>query len=263
MKQLDYARRYFRYLLKSKTKYDVHSPFVFECLTQVLENKKKAKECGVIERLRRDLKSDTHQIMVQDYGAGAVESGKTQYPRRICDMVRTAAKSPAHARLLYRLSQRYGGSQLLELGTSLGISSMYLAAACPEGQVTTLEGCPETAARARTHFKKAGFLNIQCTSGPFETTLAPTLKALKQLDFVFFDGNHRFAPTVQYFEQCLPYAGNDTLFVFDDIHWSEEMEKAWDHVRSHPRVTLSIDLFQLGLLFFRKENTPQHFILRY
>ncbi|HVZ25796.1 MAG TPA: class I SAM-dependent methyltransferase, partial [Sediminibacterium sp.] len=166
--------------------------------------------------------------------------------------------------LLFRMVHYYAPSQVLELGTSLGITTAYLASANPLGQITTLEGAPAIAAKAQTHFNQLGLSNIRLVAGNFDETLPSVLNDLGKVDMAFIDGNHRFTPTVAYFEQLLPYVGESGFLVFDDIHWSSEMEAAWKKIQAHPQVTLTIDLFFVGIVFFRPEQKiPQHFSIRF
>ena len=99
------------------------------------------------------------------------------------------------------------------------------------------------------------------------TNIPQTFKALQDLeavDYVFFDGNHQENTTVNYFETCIPFITNDTIFIFDDIHWSAEMERAWEKIKMHPKTKMSLDLFHLGIIFFREEQKErEHFVIRY
>ncbi|MFZ9719521.1 MAG: class I SAM-dependent methyltransferase, partial [Chitinophagaceae bacterium] len=90
------------------------------------------------------------------------------------------------------------------------------------------------------------------------------LKKMGKLDFVFIDGNHAYAPTLRYFNAMLPFVHSGTVMILDDIHWSAEMEKAWQAISNHSAVTLSIDLFFVGILFFREEQLhKQHFRIHF
>src|SRR5690606_35219993 len=124
-----------------------------------------------------------------------------------------------------------------------GITTLYEAVAAPTAKIITFEGCPQTAAVAERNFRKLNRQNIEIVTGNIDETLPERLKEVSSIDFVFFDANHRYEPTVRYFETCLSKAHNDTCFIFDDIHWSDEMEQAWETIRAHPSVTVSIDLF--------------------
>lgn len=258
-----YARllfRYARYYLAAKTRYGTHSPFVFALIEEVLEDKRNYYAFTDIEGLRRELLRDKSRIALRDLGAGSLVSSQAQ--RRISSLARYSAISPASGRLLFRLLQFAKPKSMLELGTSLGLSGAYQAASAPTARFITIEGCPETAKRAKRHFERLGLGQVDVRTGSFEDKLPRALEALGQLDYLYLDGDHRKGASLKYIEACLPYAHKDSLFVIADIHWSNEMEAAWAELRQRPEVRLSIDLFHFGLLFFREEfKEKQHFAL--
>lgn len=214
-----------------------------------------------VEARRAELLNSAASISVTDFGAGSHTGAGQQ--RRIADIARTAAKPPGLAQLLFRLANYFRAATILELGTSLGLTTAYLAAADSRSQVFTLEGCPNVAAVARETLAALHLTNVSIVEGNIDDTLAPTLSALPApVDFAFFDGNHRYEPTLRYFELCLAHRTDNSVFVFDDIHWSEEMERAWEFIKAHPDVTMTVDLFYIGLVFFRKNQPKQHFWLR-
>ncbi|WP_317044456.1 O-methyltransferase [Hymenobacter crusticola] len=201
-------------------------------------------------------------ITVRDFGAGSRTGAGQQ--RRVGAIARTAAKPRKFGQLLFRLVNRFQPRVVLELGTSLGLTTAYLATADSRAQVITFEGCPQTAAIAQQTFEELGLQNVTLIEGNLDATLAPTLRNLVgPVDFAFFDGNHRYEPTVRYFEQLLPYRTDHSVFVLDDIHWSADMTRAWQTIKAHPAVILTIDLFFVGLVFFRKNQPKQHFRLRF
>lgn len=216
-----------------------------------------------IQRLRKELRKNRQLITVTDFGAGSKINSSRQ--RSIGDIARNSQKPARFGRLLFRLVQRFQAKTVIDLGTSLGITTAYLAKASQpfDGRVLTFEGCPETAAIALQNFDQLGLPNVTIVVGNINETLEPQLSTLSSVDFAFFDANHRYEPTVRYFETCLTKIHNDTVFVFDDIHWSDEMEQAWNHVKRHSAVSVTIDLFWVGLVFFRKEQPKQDFILRF
>ena len=109
-----------------------------------------------------------------------------------------------------------------------------------------------------------GRKNIELQQGNFNEILSPFIASTAPLDFVFVDGNHKYEPTIQYFNTLLPKLHEQSILVFDDIHWSKEMEQAWLEIQGHPSVTLTIDLFFIGLVFFRKENiAKQNMVIRF
>lgn len=196
-----------------------------------------------------------------DLGAGSHVQNKTS--KSIKEVVNSAAKPPKYAQLLFRLVDHFQPATILELGTSLGISSAYMAIANSKSKVTTIEGCEKIASVAKQNFKKSGLKNIEQIVGNFDEVLPEILKKTERLDFVFFDGNHRKEPTLNYFKQCLEKAVESSVFIFDDIYWSAEMKEAWQEIKKNERVTVSIDLFYMGIVFFRKEQVKEHFIIRY
>jgi predicted O-methyltransferase YrrM len=252
---------YLGHLAKSRNRHGVHSPFVYDLIDRVLRPRDVLTEFGPIEQLREALLRSEATVVVSDLGAG---SRVFELPtRRVADIARTSLKPPKQAAMLYRLARHTRARQVLELGTSFGISTLYLALGAREGTVTTVEGCPNTHAMALHHFGLLQQRNIDPVLGDFATRLPEVLDRLDRLDLVFIDGNHAQGPTLDYFEQCVPKAHNDTVFVVDDIHWSPGMEKAWEAIKAHPKVTVTIDLYTMGLVFLRKQQASEHFVLRY
>lgn len=244
--------RYLKYYFRAQTRYRLHSPFVYELTQAVLEDDRKFYAFSTIEGFRRQLLRNKSRIRVTDYGAGSkVEPGGQ---RRICSLARYSAISPGIGRQLFRLVNFFKPHTMLELGTSLGISAAYQAAAAQRAQMLTIEGCPETARLAFQHFKQLGLPNIRVLNGPFQELLPSALQHLKSLDYLYLDGDHRAAASLAYFRACLPYAHNDSVFVLADIHWSKEMEQAWEEMQQQPEVRLAVDFFHFGLLFFRQEQ---------
>jgi len=261
MKWMHFLSGYFYYLFRSHSRYGVHSPFVYDLLTEAVCRREKRYAYRNIEALRRKLLADRAVIEVKDYGTGGREGKDSR--RTIRHIVSTSAKSPWEARLLARLVKYFSPSCVLELGTSLGISTAYMASAQRQAKVYTLEGCPNLAALAVNNFRTLGLENIEVIEATFEAGLDKVLERMPSLDFVFIDGNHTCAATLEYFDKFLRHAHPKTVLVLDDIHWSEEMERAWEFVKKDPRVIVTVDLFRLGLVFLRTGLSRQHFIIRY
>ncbi|MCB0791491.1 MAG: class I SAM-dependent methyltransferase [Flavobacteriales bacterium] len=251
---------YLNFMVKARTRHGVHSPFIYDLVSQVLPAQEERAELQAVEQLRADLLRSDQTIRVNDMGAG---SHVLDLPvRRVAEMARVSLKPAGQARMLFNLARYFRPEQVLELGTSFGISTLYLALGADEGTVHTIEGCPQTFRIAQHHFDRARISNIDGILGSFRTQLPPLLKRLDRLDMAFLDGHHVKQPTLDYFEQCLTKAHNGSIFILDDIHWSRGMEEAWEEVRRHPRVTVTIDLYSMGLVFFRKEQAPEHFVIR-
>jgi predicted O-methyltransferase YrrM len=260
----DVISAYLTYFFRARTEHGLHSPFVFDLYTRSIkpDNAGSPAFCH-IQTLRSELLTSKISIQVTDLGAGSRLGNNPE--RRIADIVKNAEKPARFGRLLYRLIRRFGAKTVVELGTSLGLTTAYLAAATQQerGCVVSFEGCPQTAAVARQNLDHLAEKNVEIVIGNIDETLAPQMAALGPVDLVFFDANHRYEPTMRYFKTCLPNTHNDTCFVFDDIHWSPEMERAWAEIQVHPAVTVTIDLFWVGLVFFRKEQPKEHFVLRF
>jgi len=263
IKPVESVSRYLRYSLKARTGFGIHSPFIFRFYNSVVKNGTAHEEYLQIAKIRREMITFTRYIKRNDLGAKAGDFSCDHRFTRVRDIARRTAISPAKGELLFRLIRDSNPETLLEFGTSLGISAMYMGFAAPGSRIVTMEGCGDSASIARENFEKAGLKNITLLQGRFETVLPGALDMLPVVDFVFFDGNHRYQATVDYFEACLKHIRPGSVFVFDDIHWSKEMEKAWGYIRRHPSVRVTIDLFHLGIVYFKEELSKEDFVLRY
>ncbi|MBS1918241.1 MAG: class I SAM-dependent methyltransferase [Bacteroidetes bacterium] len=258
------ARKYLHYYFTSSNGkgHGTHSPFVYDFIINVLNDKKEYDAYSSIESLRDQLKKDNRILEIEDFGAGSVVSKTNQ--RSVAEIVRNAAKPKKLAQLLFRIVQYYRPNAMLELGTSLGISSAYLASGNANGKLITIEGSQAIAETAAKNFQLLKLTNIELATGNFDIILPHILQNSFSPDFVFIDGNHRKEPTLNYFHQLLEKRTESSLFIFDDIHWSSEMESAWKEIKNHPSVMLTIDLFFIGLVFFRPEfKVKQDFIIRF
>ncbi len=240
----------------------VHSPFIYEFIRNVMQAGKKDKRFEKVEAIRQQMKKETRLLQVHDFGAGSAFGQKRS--RSVADIARTALKLPKWGRLFCRMIRQYQCYNVLELGTSLGITTSYMAMASPEVRVTTLEGSEEIAEVAARNFSSLGLDNIELQTGNFDDTLSGVLQKIKTADFIFMDGNHRKDACLRYFDEILGFITSDTILVWDDIHWSSGMEDMWEHVKEHPSVRCSVDLFSVGIVFFRREfHEKQHFRIRY
>ncbi|MBI5856986.1 MAG: class I SAM-dependent methyltransferase [Sphingobacteriales bacterium] len=258
------AAKYINYYLTASNGrgHGIHSPFIFEFVTKILRNERKYDDYIKVEALREQLLHDSRLLIVEDFGAGSEFLKK--HERSIQSIARNSAKSKKYGQLLYRMAGYYSPKTILELGTSLGITTSYLSLANPGAKIITIEGACEIADIAKQNFSNLQLTNIEPVIGNFDNKLTTVLDNFGEIDFAFIDGNHRQMPTERYFEQILVKTNNNSVLIFDDIHWSPEMEGAWSNIKSHPSVRCSIDLFFLGLVFFRQEfREKQHFCIRF
>ena len=257
---LHLAKSYIKHQLKAKDEHSLHSPFVFEFYNTCLKNKSAFYFFNTIENYRQKLLSSTAKIDLKDLGAGSnINKSNT---RKISDIAKHSLKQPFLAQQLFRIIHYLKPFNMIELGTSLGITTSYLASPYPSSNVYTLEGCPNTLSVAKQTFKNLSLKNIKTIEGDISNTLPRLIEELPSIDFVFFDGNHQYDATIEYFEQCKARANENTCFIFDDIYWSKDMSRAWSKIQSDEAVKISIDTFYFGICFFRTNQPKQHFILK-
>ena len=258
------AKKYLHYYFAASNSkgHGIHSPFVFD-FVKLVKNDRKVYQCYAgIEQVRSTLLKNEETIAVEDFGAGSAVIKTNQ--RKIARMAASSLKPKKFAQLLFRIVKHYQPVTIVELGTSFGISSAYMASAHPAVKLYTMEGAPAIAKVASDTYNTLGIQNVTVIEGDFAKTLTPLLASLSQVDLAFIDGNHRKLPTLEYFYQFLQKSTDTTILIFDDIHWSSGMEEAWAEIKINDRVTLTIDLFFIGIVFFRSDfKEKQHFSIRF
>jgi predicted O-methyltransferase YrrM len=273
MKGIFLTAQYLRYLYKANGAHGIHSAFVFELYKNVILESRNYYDFQPIEHLRNLLLGSKETIEVVDFGArGGIQThsiesmrGRAQEKkvRKVKDIAHLSSISPKKGRLLFRLFDFMKPAVIVELGTSLGISTLYQYKACPETSFFTLEGNPQSAGIASKNFNMLKANCIHLITGNFNDTLPCLLETLPAIDYVFFDGNHRKNATLDYFHGFLPKICENSVFVFDDIRWSQEMLEAWNEIILEKKATVTIDLFSMGLVFFRKLQEKEHFVLKF
>lgn len=252
-------KSYLQFLLKSTNQHGIHSPFVYNLVCKCFYAKTNNSKLQQITQHRAYLLQNNTEISVTDFGKGSKVFKSND--RKISKIAKIAGISKKRSALLIRIVEYLNPTALLEIGTSLGIGTASMSIGNPESKTTTLEGCKNTAKIATNQLKKSNLNNISIKIGDFKETLPLALKN-EVYDFVYFDGNHQKQATINYFEQCLEHIHNDSVFIFDDIYWSIEMQEAWNHIKNHSKVTVSIDTYSWGIIFFRKEQEKEHFTIR-
>ena len=258
------AKKYLRYWLTASNGkgHGIHSPFVFDFIKHVKNDKKEYACYEKIEEQRKKLLADETVIEVEDFGAGSsvIKTNK----RVVKDIAASSLKPKKFAQLLFRMVQHYQPQTIIELGTSLGITTSYLAAGNTHAKIYSCEGAKNIAAIARQTFRNVQLENIILTEGDFSGTFPSVLSEANPVDLAFVDGNHRKGPTLDYFEQLLHNCSSSAILIFDDIHWSAGMEEAWAEIQRHPAVTLTIDLFFIGIVCINNDiKVKQHFTIRF
>jgi hypothetical protein len=258
------AGKYLRYYFTAGNGkgHGIHSPFVFDFIQLVLNGRLDEEAPKKIEGLRCRLLKDETLISVEDFGAGS--SKVNGHHRKVRSIAASSLKSEKYAGLLFKIVRHYKPDRILELGTSLGLTTAYLAAANPNGRVFTIEGSRDVSSAAAGHLEELGIKNVKLIAGTFEDKLDDVLQESGTLDLVFIDGNHRYQPTLDYFNRIKPRLAPYSLIIFDDIHWSREMERAWEAICMDPEVSLTIDLFFPGIAVINPDiKSKQHFSIRY
>lgn len=262
-------KSYLKFLWHSKNEHAVHSPFVFLLLTKCFYDRKPKPEYAILKEYRNSLLQNKKTIEVTDFGAGSRVFKSNM--RAIDKIAKNAGINPKRAELLFRIANYFqpdssdseqAKQTILEIGTSLGLATSALSLGNPKAKITTLEGCPETAKHAQLQLQKFNCNNVESIVTEFTNYFKNHQLSSTNYQLIYFDGNHSKIATLEYFELLLPTITNETVWIFDDIHWSQEMEEAWKIIQNHPKITVSIDTFQWGLVFFRYEQPKQHFIIR-
>jgi predicted O-methyltransferase YrrM len=257
------AKEYIKYRLRAKNLHGVHSPFVYHFNENVLNSNKHFYAFDAIENLRAEYLQSKDVVEVLDLGAGS-HTGATKH-RSIAQIAKSAARAKKYGELLFRIQNEYGYKNVLELGTSLGIGAAYIALANTSSSITSIEGASTISTYAQQALQNLEIANINYKVGAFDEVVPQLIREQQhKFDCVIIDGNHRYQPTVDYFNLLKPAMNDNCLFVFDDIYWSKEMTDAWQYIKNQEGIFITIDVFQFGLVFFNRDfTTKQHFTLKY
>lgn len=252
-------KSYLLFLIKSINQNRVITQFVLNLLTKCFYKKTDLYKSTKFIHYKKELLKNKSTIRVTDFGAGSTIFSSQQ--RQISKIAQIAGITNKRANLLIRFIEYTKPKNILEIGTSLGLATSAMAISSSNSNITTLEGCPETAKIAQQQFKKFKLENINLIVGDFSETLPKILKE-NNFDFIYFDGNHQKKATLTYFNYCQASANENSIFIFDDIYWSKEMHEAWSKIKKHPKVTITINTFQWGIVFFKKQQNKEHFTIR-
>ena len=258
------AIRYLNYILLARHSkgHGIHSPFVFDIVSRIFRNKIDPEVVSTIEMVRKRLIADKRIINDNDQGAGS-DRIKNRETRKVSDIARYSPVPKKYGALLFSMASEFGNPSMIELGTSLGISGMYMASGCRNSILNTIEGSPQIAEIARENFREAGIENIILKDGLFDEILPQLLSSQSNTGLVFIDGNHRKEPVLNYFRQIAEKSCSSTVIIIDDIHYSREMEEAWNEIMRFDTVSVTIDIFRMGIVFFRRGVTHNNYIIRY
>lgn len=253
-------KAYLKYRRNRVDAHGIHSPFVFEFYNEVIL-KAKLVDDAKIHTTRQRLRNDNRIIEVEDFGAGS--KTKNGSKRKVLSIAKSAAVNRKFGKLIARLVEFYKVENAIELGTSLGIGTSYIATQPSTKKIVTIEGSPEIAKIANENFEALKLKNIQVLIGKFDDQLKNSVGEFSKIDLIYIDGNHQYQPTIDYFNFYIEHAHDNTFLIFDDIYWSAGMKKAWEEICASPKINVSIDLFRMGIVCKKSTQAKQHFVLKY
>lgn len=237
-------KSFFNFYFKARTKYSVHSPFLSEFILEVMDTSRVYYTFSNLEKLRDLLKKDNTLIQVNDFGAGSKVNNRPS--KKIKDIANSALSKKWQCKVLFNIVNFYGCNNILELGTSLGLSTAYLAKANPKASIVSIEGDPMLVTLARKNLDMLEVENVHLINGQFDTEISNLRD--KKFDLIFIDGNHQEKATIEYFNQLKALINPNGIFIIDDIYWSKGMTNAWTHIKSDLNFNCKIDLYHFGLL---------------
>lgn len=250
---------YFSHLIKSFHLHGIHSPFIFQLEKKCLRDDSVKEDYELLSRFRESGAASNLILNIEDHGAGS-RVFKTN-ERKVAEILRHNCSTKKDTQLLYRLCAYFEVNHVLELGTSLGVATHAMAVSRPQAQITSVEGSPEVYGFAKKQLQENNIQNVELICSTFKDFLSQH-KEEKLYDLIYVDGHHDGDATITYFESILAHVHNDSVVVFDDIYWSSDMTRAWNQICKHSKVTASVDCFDFGLIFFRKEQSQERFFIK-
>lgn len=251
------ALEYIKYILNAKGRHGIHSPYVFEFVDVCLRQKIEKKDLQLFSNLYKSLQQNKTSITIEDFGVG---SKKMNNQRKVAQLLKTSSSKGKFGKLLYQLAKHHQFNNSLELGTSIGIGALHLAKGNPAGKVLTVEACAATREIALANINTLNCSNIESV----KSTFLDFFKNYKgeKFDLIYIDGHHDGTALLNYMELAEPFSHNETIYLLDDIRWSDSMFNAWNQLKADDRFHVTIDFFRIGMLVKRPYQLKENFIVK-
>lgn len=256
------AISYIKYLLLARYRkgHGIHSPYLFDLVNSVIYNSNNYEEYSLFKKIEKQLKNTNEKISVEEFGAGSHKFIGMQ--RKISDLKSVSSVNKKFGKLLFRLANYYKPNYIVEMGTSIGLSTIYLAKGNSQSKVITIEGNSSLCAFTRRLFQQYCLQNIEIIEGEFDEHLSNVISGISNHSIIFIDGNHSYGPTLKYFDTVCGHI-DEGIIIIDDINWSQSMRKAWQDIKNDPRTNVTIDLFFMGIIIRNKNITPGNYKMRF
>lgn len=252
-------KEYLLYFLERTDRHSLQAPFASDFYRELITYIRQHRNGNpALEGLRKSLILDSKILEIKDEGAGSNFAVGTK--RSVASICKNSCSSLPHNLLYQFIVNKTPAKTVVELGTSFGINTGYLAERTI-GTVFTFEADSSLLEIAKN--TNTNYSNITFIPGLIAETLPGFLMGQPRIDFIQVDAHHTYQATMQYCKWVWPYLHEQSVVVIGDIHWSPEMKKAWLEIKKFPGVTSSMDFFECGVLFFKTEIQPEHHILYY
>lgn len=254
---MNLAFEYIKYRWNAKGRHGTHSPFVYDFVDKCLASKIDVLFKKERSNLFNKLNSDRDKIKIEDFGVG---SKKLSNIRQISQIFNNSSSKGKYGELLYKLAKFYQPNRILELGTSLGVGTIHLSKGSSKSEIITIEACNAIRNEALKNFSSLGCTSVKSILSTFKAFIDSY--SGESFDLVFIDGHHDGSALKDYLKSLEKFTHNDTLFILDDIRWSDSMFDAWNHIIADEEYHVTIDLFRMGLILRREQQVKEHFVIK-
>jgi predicted O-methyltransferase YrrM len=251
---------YIKYKLSNKGKHDIHSPFVYNFVSKCLKEEIRVQDSNILDKYKKALKTNKSKVLIRDFGAGSKKLG---LERKISAIYANVSSKGVYANLLYQLNKHYQFERCLEFGISLGVGTLNLALGNEKSEIITVEACENTFNFTKNEFEKMGINNVLFQRNTFYDFIVNLKRGeTKKFDLIFIDGHHDGEALLFYLKELEPFSHPETLFILDDIRWSDGMFKAWNKIIKDEKFHLTMDLFRMGIISKRPMQAKEHFVVK-